>query len=173
MAYDISLIRPELRAEQIKSRGQGFSLERRAAIKRGLRTLHALEIMATNIYRCQISRPPCELNVQLTTAMCNEMTHMQDFQTTLFEYGFSPSKTRWVYWMAGYGLGLGSRLLGTQRILRTGVWAEKKAVAHYEHLLDSIDWDEETRAVIEKNHADEFGHVERWETLLRAPGTVC
>ena len=173
MAYDISLIRPELRAEQIKARGQGFGPERKAAIKRGLRTLHALEIMATNIYKCQVSSAPCKLNVQLTTAMCNEMTHMQDFQTTLCEYGFSPSKTRWVYWMAGYGLGLGSRLLGTRRILRTGVWAEKKAVEHYKHLLDSIEWDEETRAVIEKNRADEFGHVERWETLLRDPGGVC
>lgn len=173
MVHDISLIRPELRAEQIKARGQGFDPDRKAAIKRGLRSLHALEIMATIIYKCQVTGIPCLLNVHLTTAMCNEMTHMQDFQTKLCEYGFSPSRTRWVYWMAGYGLGLGSRLLGPRRILKTGIWAEKKAVEHYGEFLETVEWDEETRAIIERNRADEYGHVERWEGLLRDPRAVC
>jgi demethoxyubiquinone hydroxylase (CLK1/Coq7/Cat5 family) len=109
MTFDISVIRPEMRVEQVKSRGQGFSAGRAAGIKKGLRALHALEIMATNIYKCQISTKPCELNRQLTAAMCNEMTHMQDFQTKLYEYGFKPSKVRWTYWMVGYVFGLASR----------------------------------------------------------------
>ncbi|MCL5734329.1 MAG: ferritin-like domain-containing protein [Actinobacteria bacterium] len=173
MTYDISLIRPEMRAEQIKPRGQGFSPARKAALRRGLRTLHALEIMAVNIYKCQITRLPCELNVQLTTAMCNEMTHMQDFQTKLAEYGFSPSKTRWAYWTAGYVFGLSSRVVGPQRILKTGIWAENKAVGHYRELLEGIDWDDETRAVIEKNRADEYGHIGRWEQLQRSTAAIC
>lgn len=166
MAYDISVIRPEMRLEQVKSRGQGFSSDRKDGIEKGLHTLHTLEVMATTIYKCQITAKPCELNTQLTAAMCNEMTHMQDFQTKLYEYGFKPSKLRWMYWMVGYVFGLGSRLLGPRRILKTGIWAESKAVHHYALLLAGIDWDGETRVLIEKNQADEHGHIERWERLL-------
>ncbi len=126
--------------------------------------------MATTIYKCQITTKPCELNTQLTAAMCNEMTHMQDFQTKLYEYGFKPSKLRWMYWMVGYAFGLGSRLLGPRRILRTGIWVEGKAVHHYAQLLAAVDWDEETRVFIEKDQADEHGHIERWRRLLDGIG---
>lgn len=173
MAHDISVIRPEMRFENVKSRGQGFRPERKAGIKKGLRTLHALEIMATTIYKCQVTAKSCELNTQLTAAMCNEMTHMQDFQTKLCEYGFTPSKLRWTYWMVGYVFGLGSRLLGPRRILKTGIWTESKAVHHYAQLLAVIDWDDETRVFIEKDQADEHGHIERWKRLLENPATIC
>ncbi|HLA80987.1 MAG TPA: ferritin-like domain-containing protein [Thermoleophilia bacterium] len=173
MPYDTSLIRPELRAEQVKARGQGFRSDRKAKIKKSLHTLHALEIMAVNIYKCQITRAPCELNHQLTIAMCNEMTHMQDFQTRLFEYGLAPSKTRWTFWMVGYVFGLGSRMLGPRRILKTGIWAEKKAVDHYGEFLEQVEWDDETREVLEKDRADEYGHLARWEHLLSDPGAIC
>ncbi|MFH0916513.1 MAG: demethoxyubiquinone hydroxylase family protein [bacterium] len=173
MAYDISVIRPEMRFEHVKSRGQGFSLERKASIRKGLRALHTLEIMATTIYKCQITAKSCELNTQLTAAMANEMTHMQDFQTKLYEYGFKPSKLRWMYWMVGYVFGLGSRLMGARRILKTGIWVESKAVHHYTEFLAAIDWDDETRVFIEKDQADEYGHIERWKRLLESPGPIC
>jgi hypothetical protein len=47
-----------------------------------------------------------------------------------------------------------------------GIWVETKAVEHYGQLLESIDWDEETRGIIEKDLADECGHIERWKSLL-------
>jgi demethoxyubiquinone hydroxylase (CLK1/Coq7/Cat5 family) len=169
MTHDISVIRPEIRAEQIKPRGQGFSPGRTVAVKKGLRKLHTLEIMATNIYKCQITSRPSALNTSLTAAMCNEMTHMQDFQTKLYEHGFKPSKMRWTFWMVGYVFGLGSRMLGTRQMLKTGVWAEKKAVEDYSRLLAEIEWDEETRAFIEKDQADENGHIARWQHLLEHP----
>ncbi len=169
MSYDVSVIRPEIRADQIMSRGEGWRAERRSAVKKGLQTLHTLEIMATNIYKCQITAKPSPLNTQLTAAMCNEMTHMQDFQTKLYEHGFKPSKLRWAYWIVGYVLGLGSRALGTRRMLKTGIWVETKAVEHYSRLLTGIEWDDETRTFIEKDQADEYGHVERWKRYLDQP----
>lgn len=168
MDYDTSVIRPEMRADDVKARGQGFSHDRKAGIKKGLHTLHTLEIMAVNIYKCQIGAQASELNTYLTAAMCNEMTHMQDYQTKLYEYGFKPSKMRWTYWMVGYVIGLGSRMLGTTRMLKTGIWVETKAVHHYAALLDTIDWDEDTREFIQKDQADEYGHIERWKELLPA-----
>jgi demethoxyubiquinone hydroxylase (CLK1/Coq7/Cat5 family) len=162
-----------MRVENVKVRGGDFSAERKAAVRKGLRALHTLEIMAVNIYKCQITSRPCALNTHLTAAMCNEMTHMQDFQTKLYEHGFRPSKLRWTYWLVGYAFGLGSRVLGNKSRLKTGVWVERKAVLHYGELLSGVGWDDDTRAVIEKDQADESGHIQRWEYLLAHPDAVC
>jgi demethoxyubiquinone hydroxylase (CLK1/Coq7/Cat5 family) len=173
MAYDISVIRPEMRHEQVAMRGRGLPPDKRKDLRKALQTLHTLEIMATTIYRCQITGKECELNTQLVAAMCNEMTHIQDFQTKLFEYGFRPSKLRWAYWMVGYVFGLGSRVLGTKQMLKTGIWTEKKAAHHYGELLTGAPWDDDTRAVVEKDQADEYGHIERWQYYLDHPELVC
>ena len=173
MAHDISVIRPEMKHEQVAMRGRDLAPDQRITLRKGLQTLHTLEIMATTIYRCQITGTKCELNTQLTAAMCNEMTHIQDFQTKLFEYGFRPSKLRWTYWMVGYAFGLGSRMLGTRQMLKTGIWTEKKAAHHYGELLASVPWDDDTRALVEKDQADEYGHIERWQYYLDHPDAVC
>jgi len=170
--YDVSIIRPEVRAEQFHLRGEGYPPARLAAIRKGLRTLHTLELMAQTIYRFQITREPSDLNCQLITAMCNEMGHYQDFQIKLYEYGFRPSILRAAYWGVGFAFGFGSRLLGTKAMLKTGIWVESKAVHHYAQLLETIEWDDETRRVIEKDQADEDGHVARWKRLLEAAAPV-
>ena len=165
--YDISIIRPELRSDAFKLRGEGFPPARLAAIQKGLRTLHTLELMAQTIYRFQITRHRTEMNRQLIAALCNEMGHYQDCQVKLLEYGFRPSILRAAYWMVGFAFGVGSRFLGEKAILRTGIWVESKAVRHYAELLGTIDWDDETRKVLEKDQADEDGHIHRWRTLLQ------
>ena len=166
--YDISIIRPQMRNEDVCLRGREMSSARLKAIKKGLLALHALELMATNIYKFQITKEPGELNRQLIAAMCNEMTHYQDFQVKLLEYGFRPSVLRWAYWIVGFVFGFGSRLMGTNAILKTGIWVETKAVHHYDQLLNSIDWEEDTRKIIEKDQADEYGHINRWKSLIQS-----
>ncbi len=166
--YNISIIRPQIVKNDIKLRGEGFSEWRLVTIKKGLRTLHTLELMAQNIYKFQITKEPGELNHRLIAAMCNEMTHYQDFQVKLLEYGFKPGILRGAYWIAGFVLGFASRLRGPRAILKVGIWVETKAVHHYDKLLETIEWDEETRKVIEKDQADEFGHIDRWQELLES-----
>ena len=107
--------------EDFKMRGQEMPLARLKGIKKGLLTLHTLELMAINIYKFQITKKACELNLQLITAMCNEMTHYQDCQVKLFEYGWKPSKLRWMYWIVGFTFGFISRLIGRKAILKTGI----------------------------------------------------
>lgn len=165
--FDISIIRPEVRLRDFKLRGQGLPPNRLKRIEKGLNALHTLETMAVNIYKFQITKRDSDLNLQLIGAMSNEMTHLQDFQIKLFEYGFKPSKLRWLYWIVGFKFGFFSRLLGTKAILQTGIWVEKKAVSHYDLLLREIDWDEETRKIIEKDQADEYGHIKRWKAFLK------
>jgi ubiquinone biosynthesis monooxygenase Coq7 len=164
--YDISIIRPELRSEHFKMRGEGYAPERLRAIKKGLRTLHTLELMAQTIYKFQLTKEKTDINRQLVAAMCNEMGHYQDFQVKLYEYGFRPSILRAAYWIVGFAFGFGSRLLGPKAVFKTGIWVESKAVHHYAELLETIEWDDETRKVIEKDQADEDGHISRWKALL-------
>ncbi|MBL7214644.1 MAG: demethoxyubiquinone hydroxylase family protein [Phycisphaerae bacterium] len=122
--------------------------------------------MAVTIYRCQITKETSELNRELIAAMSNEMTHVQDFQMKLCEYGMRSNLFRWAYWIVGFVLGFGSRLLGTKAILKTGIWVESKAVTHYAELLTAAVWDEPTRSVIEKDRSDEDGHIQIWRRLL-------
>ena len=165
--YDISIIRPRMQSEDVGLRGLDMSKSRLKAIKKGLLALHTLELMASNIYKFQIGKEPNELNLQLIAAMCNEMTHYQDFQVKLYEYGFRPGILRWAYWIVGFVFGFGSRMLGTKAILKTGIWVETKAVHHYDQLLKSVDWDEDSRKIIEKDQADEYGHINRWKSLFQ------
>lgn len=166
-SYDISIVRPQMRNDDFKMRNHGIEPARLAAIKKGLLTLHTLELMAQTIYRFQITGKNCELNRQLIAAMCNEMTHFQDFQVKLYEYGFKPSIIRWAYWCVGFSFGFFSRLFGKKATLKMGIWVEAKAVHHYAELLKTIDWDEDTRKVIEKDQADEDGHINKWKKLLK------
>lgn len=173
MSYDVSIIRPEVHFDDIKARGAGMDPQRRKRIVRGLKFLQSRETMAANVYKCQIKSRACKLNTWLTAAMESEMTHTQDFQTKLYEFGAKPSKVRFVFWTAGYVFGLGSRMMGTKRMLKIGVWVEEEAVRHYQQLLDTVDWDDDTRAFVEKDHLDEQAHIERWQTLLREPNFGC
>lgn len=168
ISYDISIVRPQMNHNDFKMRGQAMGPAILKDIRKGLLTLHTLELMAKTIYRFQITSERNELNQQLIAAMCNEMTHYQDFQVKLYEYGFRPNPLRWVYWIVGITFGFGSRLLGVKAILKTGIWVETKAVRHYAELLDIIEWDEETRRIIEKDQADEDGHIRRWKKMLEA-----
>jgi hypothetical protein len=62
--------------------------------------------------------------------------------------------------------------LGRRAVLMTGVRVESKAVHHYAQLLTTIDWDNDTRRIIEKNQADEDGHISRWKSLLAAAAPI-
>ena len=166
--YDAALIRPQMRIEAVAFRGQGMTSDRLNSIRKGLHALHTLEIMAVNIYRYQLTKSRSEHNRWLIAAMCNEMTHVQDFQVKLFEYGFKPNKLRWAYWLVGFAIGFISKLLGEKAVLKTGVWVESKAVHHYGQLLREIDWDDDTRKVVEKDQADEHEHIDKWEKFLAA-----
>lgn len=165
--YDVEIIRPQMRAEDVRLRSRPSDPEKLKTLKKALQAFHTLETMAVNIYKFQFTKAPSELNRQLIAAMCNEMTHLQDFQVKLYEYGFRPGILMPAFWMVGFVFGFVSRLLGPKAILKTGIWVETKAVKHYAELLKTVDWDEQTRRMIEKDQADEDGHISRWRSMLR------
>lgn len=166
--YDIDIIRPEVTHNQVKyNRAEGIDKKRLKIIKKALLAFHNLENMAANIYRFQIcKRNSDELNTELIAAMLNEMVHIEDFQVKLYEYGFKPSLMMYAYQIVGFVFGFGSRLFGEKGIKKMGVWVESKAVSHYDELLQTVEWDDDTRKVIAKNQADEYGHIKRWKNEL-------
>lgn len=166
--FDIDVIRPEVNHEQIKfGRERGVDEGRLKKIKEALLAFHNLENMAANIYRFQICKNNSdELNKELIAAMLNEMGHIEDFQVKLYEYGFKPSIMMYAYQIVGLVFGIYSRMRGEKGIREMGVWVESKAVSHYDELLTSVDWDDDTRKVIAKDQADEYGHIRRWKNEL-------
>lgn len=166
--FDIDIIRPQVHHDNVKvNRGEGMDKERLKKIYEGLIAFHNLENMAANIYRFQICKNNAdELNKELIAAMLNEMGHIEDFQVKLYEFGFKPSVMMYAYQIVGFVFGIYSRLKGEKGIREMGVWVESKAVAHYDELLETIKWDEDTRKVIEKDQADEYGHIKRWKGEL-------
>ena len=72
-----------MNGNQVALQGEGFSPEKLAVIRKDQITLHTLELMAQTIYKFQITKKTSELNRKLIAAMCNEMTHYQDFQVKL------------------------------------------------------------------------------------------
>jgi ubiquinone biosynthesis monooxygenase Coq7 len=164
--YDVEIIRPQMMGHDARLRSKPTDPAKLKALKKALQAFHTLETMAANIYKFQLTKAPSELNRQLIAAMCNEMTHLQDFQVKLYEYGFRPSILRPAFWVVGFVFGFVSRLLGPKFILKTGIWVETKAVKHYAELLETVDWDEQTRKMFEKDQADEDGHINRWRNML-------
>ena len=166
-AYDPSVLRTRMEIEDIQLRRPDRSPSALRLIRRGLRRMHTLEIAAANIYRFQTTSEVSELNRQLIAAMCNEMTHIQDFQVKLLEHGWKPGRVSWIYWMVGFILGTFSRWMGAKSIIKTGIWLETKAVEGYDELLQTVDWDEDTRRVIRENQLDEYEHIRRWKAFLQ------
>jgi len=166
MNHDIAIIRPQVRLEDIRLRGKGIPAAQLKRIRRSLWTLTNLELMAQTVYRYELTSERSEFNRQVIAAMLNEMTHFQDFQVKTYEYGWYPALVRFGYWWVGWFFGVSSRLCGQRAVLRTNIWLEEKAVSHYTEFLRSDIWDADTRRVLEKDLADEIGHVERWQRLL-------
>jgi len=164
--FDIALIRTPVRIEQVRLRREGMSPARLKDIKKALRTFHSFELLAGTTYRFQMTKKETEPERVRIAAMCNEMTHLADFQVKLYEYGWKPNKIRAIFWLGGMAIGTVTRILGIRAVLKSGVWLENRAVNHYKELLETVDWDDDSREMVEKNCSDEMGHVERWTALL-------
>lgn len=152
-------IRRQLEPEDINYEGIGLEPSKLKKITSGLKKLHTFEGMAVNIYKYQIGSRQNEFNRMIIQAMANEMTHVQDFQIKLYEYGSKPSRLRWMMWFFGIFLGCSTRLLGEKYIVKAGIWTEQKAVVDYQKILDSVEWDVETRTIIQRNLDDEYHHI--------------
>lgn len=152
--------------ENIHFRGDQLSVQDKRRVKKALLDLHNLEIMAVNVYRCQIMHKDPELTLSLIAAMKNEMGHVQDYLVKLFEYKLKPAWYQWIFWLVGWFIGTFSRVRGKKAIVKAGIWTESKAIIHYTELLKIAPWDKATYQIIEKDRNDEIMHLNYWKTML-------
>jgi len=160
------IIREMIAPEDIYFRDSSVGSSELKKIRKGLRKLHTFEVMAVNIYKFQITSENSALNQMIIQAMGNEMSHVQDFQLKIYEYRSKPNPLRWVFWLVGFVIGFGSRLLGKNAMLKAGIWTEEKAVTDYQKIIASAQWDEQTLAVIKHNLNDEVHHIETIKSFL-------
>lgn len=160
------LIREKIAPEDIYFRDSSVGPSELEKIRKGLRKLHTFEVMAVNIYKFQITSENSDLNQMIIQAMGNEISHVQDFQLKIYEYRGKPNPLRWFFWLAGFVIGFGSRLLGKKAMLKAGIWTEEKAVTDYQKIIASAQWDEQTLAVIKHNLNDEVHHIETIKSFL-------
>ncbi len=171
MAYDITIIRPEMKMEAVRPRGRDLDKAKRKALKKGLRALHSLEIMATKIYKCQITSEP---------SRAQHRPHSGHVQRDDAHAGLSDQALR----VRVQADKLAGALLDGRVRVRTGLahaW-EASACSRPAYgwrprpsITTGSCWTEpngttETRVFIEKDRADEYGHIARWKELLEHPG---
>ena len=114
--YNVEIIRPQMTAHDVHLRSKPGDPAKLKTLKKALQAFHTLETMAANIYKFQLTKVPSELNRQLIAAMCNEMTHLQDFQVKLCEYGFRPAVFCPAYSLLGFIFGFTSRQIGRAHV---------------------------------------------------------
>ena len=136
-------------------------------VLRALRKMHNLERFAVEIYGRQIRAfREKEIADRLKAAMDNEQEHVDDLRGRIEELGGTTSSLGFFFRMAGKVLGFATTLLGKAFILKADIRLEKRAVKGYGGLLEKVNFDEESRTLIEKNIEDERAHIERWQGSL-------
>jgi len=136
-----------------------------------LRTFTAmvnLEVMAVRIYRGQRWRlGRSEITAErLANATAVEERHVRDLASRRQELGGSPSMLSPFYALVGWVIGFVPSLLGQRAALKTSIWVEERAVKDYQRLLDRVAFDDESRALVERNQEDEREHIRMWEESL-------
>ena len=132
-----------------------------------LRQMYNLERLAVEIYRTQTwAFPQKEIVERLEAARDNEQEHVDDLRARIEELGGSCPWIGFFFHMAGKVMGFTTALLGKTFALNADIRLEQRAVRDYGAFLEKVDFDERSRAVIEKNIEDERVHIKRWEDSL-------
>ncbi len=138
------------------------------AVMVALRKMHNLERFATEIYRTQITAfPEKEISDRLKIARDNEQEHTDNLKAQIEALGGKPSWQGFFFQMAGNILGCFTRMMGKMFILKTDIWVENKAVKDYGAFLQKLNFDEESKALVQKNLEDEKVHIKRWEDSVK------
>jgi bacterioferritin (cytochrome b1) len=98
--------------------------------------------------------------------MENEQEHVDDLRKRIGELDGTTSSLGFSFQMAGKVLAFTSTLLGKKFVLKADIRLEKRAVKDYSAFLEKVNFDEESKALIEKNIEDERLHIERWQDSL-------
>jgi ubiquinone biosynthesis monooxygenase Coq7 len=86
-----------------------------------------------------------------------EKQHLARFDELLPRHGVRPTLLRPLWWAAGYALGAGTALLGTEAAMACTAAVEEVIDGHYERQLDRLE-EGEVRDVVAAFRRDELSH---------------
>jgi bacterioferritin len=147
-------------------------------VLKALRALVNVESLAVQIYRAQTwrFRGQPTISEKLDHAIAVEREHRENLEARLKELGGATPTLRYAYAIVGWLLmGFLPALFGKMVLLRVDIWVEEKAVRDYTAFLDKTPFDDQTRALVEKNREDEKEHIRYWQdsmVLLRGPAAT-
>ncbi|MDE0726370.1 MAG: demethoxyubiquinone hydroxylase family protein [Alphaproteobacteria bacterium] len=130
-----------------------------------IRVDQAGELGAREIYSGQMvvlkDQPSAPLLAEMAA---QEAAHLAKFDALVVERGVRPSILSPLWRAAGYGIGVGSALLGERAAMAVTVAVEEVIEQHYQEQLDALDEIEadegiaELRACVAEFRADELAH---------------
>ena len=173
MAFDVSVIRPEMRVEQVKSRGRDSAPAGGAESRRGCA-------------RCTRWRswPPTSTSARSPRrpSAAEHTAHGGHVQRDDSHAGL-PDQALRVRVQAqqdaldvldgGIRLRSGFAVARPRRILKTGIWVESKAVHHYAAIARRRRVGRRDPGLRREGPGRRVGHVERWRRLLEHPEEPC
>ena len=139
--------------------------------KKVIRALNAVvkvEAMAIQIYRAQMwrFRGKQEIAQKLVHATDNERKHFDDLVSRVRDLGGTPSRLSPLFAVAGWIIGFLPTLVGKVPTLKLNILVEERAVRDYQGFLNSVNFDDESRELMERNMADEKEHIRAWKESI-------
>jgi bacterioferritin len=139
--------------------------------KKVIRALNAVvkvEAMAIQIYRAQMwrFRGKQEIAQKLVHATDNERKHFDDLVSRVRDLGGTPSRLSPLFAVAGWIMGFLPAVVGKVPALRVDILVEERAVKDYQGFLNRVDFDDESRELMERNMADEKEHIRTWKESI-------
>jgi len=133
-----------------------------------LNTMYNIERAATAIYKAQAGSFCGNAAVYETfkAATANEQEHADGLKARVAELKGKGSFIGWFFALGGMMIGFVTRIMGKQRVMKTNIWVETKAVKDYGAFLQKVNFDEKSAALIKKNIGDEQRHVDNWTRIL-------
>ncbi len=139
--------------------------------KKVIRALNAVvkvEAMAIQIYRAQMwrFRGKQEIAQKLVDATDNERKHFADLASRVRDLGGTPSRLSPLFAVAGWIMGFLPAVVGKVPALKVDILVEERAVKDYQGFLNRVDFDDESRDIMERNMADEKEHIRAWKESI-------
>jgi demethoxyubiquinone hydroxylase (CLK1/Coq7/Cat5 family) len=129
-----------------------------------LNFMHCMERFATQIYRTQRGAfTGTPLAQQLTDASDNEKTHVWKLHSRIKALKGRVYPLGWLFQLAGFVLGVITRVCGKRCILKADIFVEKRAVKDYTGFLNSVHFGSDTVAILRGIIADEHIHISNWQ----------
>ena len=129
---------------------------------------YSMERFATAIYRIQRGgfKEPV-ITEKLTYAVDNERQHALKLRERIIQLNHTPFPFAFLFQFTGSFMGCLTRCSGRSLALKTDVAIEKRAVKDYSYFLNTMEFDDKTKRLIESIIADEEVHIRNWQDSIK------